>query len=96
VPVQGVHFTFFSGSAASHILHTPAAIFLNIHIYQKYVQFTAHKAPPAHMLDFIGDLTEEPFLEPIGVTKGKSVSVASLAAAHCVLLCIAPRLLDFM
>jgi len=44
------------------------------------LQFTAHKASPAHVLDFIGDLTENPFLEPIGVTKGKSVSVASLVA----------------
>jgi hypothetical protein len=32
------------------------------------------------MLDFIGDLTEEPFLESFGVTKGKSVGVASLVA----------------
>jgi hypothetical protein len=32
------------------------------------------------MLDFIGDLTEEPFLEPIGVTKAKSVSVAAVVA----------------
>jgi hypothetical protein len=68
------------GSAASHTQHTPPAIFLNVQIYQKYLQFTAHKASPAHMLDFIGGLTEEPFLEPIGVTEGKSVSVASLVA----------------
>jgi hypothetical protein len=44
------------------------------------VQFTAHKASPAYMLDFIGESTEEPFLEPMGVTKGKSVGVASLVA----------------
>lgn len=68
-----------SGSAASHIVNT-SANFLNTQIYHKYVQFTAHKASPAHVLDFIGDFTEKPFLEPIGVTKGKSVSVAPLVA----------------
>jgi hypothetical protein len=61
-------------------VNTPLAIFLNIQIYQKHLQFTAHKASPTHVLDFIGDLTEKPFLEPIGVMKGKSVSVASVVA----------------
>jgi hypothetical protein len=69
-----------SGSAASHIVNTSPASFLNTQIYHRYVQFTAHKASPAHVLDFIGDFTEKPFLEPIGVTKGKSVSVAPLVA----------------
>jgi len=71
-----------SGSGVSHTFQTPPAIFINVQIYQKYVQFTAHKASPAHMLDFIGGLAEEPFLEPIGVTEGKSVSVASLGCKH--------------
>jgi hypothetical protein len=58
----------------------PLAIFLNVQIYHRYVQFAAHRVSPAHMLDFIGEVTEEPFLEPIGVTEAKSVNFAALVA----------------